>query len=315
MIAQFDLSNPNNEVIKQKFPISHSAYQKHETCGFQYDLYYNKRIEKQFVSSTMLAGKVFDAVFNKYMESMWYQNNFNLPQYFEQMWQEKFISKPRESKTDDLETYETLKHVCKSIPNSFNASGLIPLSTVDKKPCIQHKHTFDIGYGVLVRVIIDFIAWSKILKKPVVIDVKCSAPSALAKSGFASISEQLLVYSLACEADPRLEFNKFDYGAFWQAERKKMPALKKDLSLRKGATYPKIILPETERFNEFHKQQMPHRYIQKQIDINQGRFFAGSRMSFNSPCGMCDYSGLCMNGDKTGLVIRENYQPRKQNVA
>ena len=119
---------------------------------------------------------------------------------------------------------------------------------------------------------------------------------------------QLRFDALSAENDPRLEDTSFELGAYWQGERKTMPLLKKDNSLRKGSSYPKIILPEVEKFNSFHKKQMPQRYIQTQLDINQKRFFGGSRMAYNSPCKLCDYSQLCINGDATGLVKREEFK-------
>jgi hypothetical protein len=317
-IATFDLTNPNGEIIKQKFPLSHSAYQKHGTCGLQYDFYYNKRIEKRYTSTTLLVGRVFDEVFNEYLKSVWYQNNFNLPQFFEEMWFKKFLSVERESSvtTDENKLYATLKHLCNLIPQSFNASGLIPYSTIDGQPCVQHKHTFDIGYGVRVTAIMDLIAYSKILKKPVVVDVKAASATAMASTEFTSVSEQLLIYSLACEKDPRLADTQFNHGAFWQAERKNMPTLLADgITPRKGSSFPTIILPEIAEFSSFHKNQMAHRYIQKQIDINQGRFYGGSRMSYNSPCKLCDYAGLCIKGDVSGLVKRNEYKRNTANAA
>jgi hypothetical protein len=300
------MENLHNQHIIQKFPLSHSAYQKMNTCGLSYDLYYNKRLENQYTASTMLSGRVFDEVFNAYLHAMWKQNNIDLKAVFEEKWHKEFLSVERESNQDEKAIYETLKYISMLIPASVNASGIVPYSTIDGEPCIQHSHVFDVGYGVKVRTIIDLIGFSKHLKKPVIIDVK--ATKVMADTDFVSISEQLLIYSLSAENDPRLEDTSFDLGAYWQGERKTMPTLKKDLTLRKGSSYPKIILPEIEKFNSFHKQQMPQRYIQTQLDINQKRFFGGSRMAYNSPCKLCDYSQLCIRGDGTGLVKRDKYR-------
>lgn len=295
----------NNQQIIQKFPLSHSAYQKMNTCGLSYDLYYNKRLENRYTAAAILTGKIFDGVFNAYLYSMWEQNNFDLDAEFEKLWHKEYLSVERESKQDDKSIYDTLKYICKLIPASVSDSGIVPYATIDGTPCIQHSHVFDVGHGVKVRTIIDLIGYSTYLKKPVIIDVK--ATKVMADADFVSISEQLLIYSLSAEADPRLKDTSFDLGAYWQGERKVMPTLKKDNTLRKGASYPKIVLPELEKFNAFHKQQMPQRYIQTQMDINQKRFFGGSRMAFNSPCKLCDYSQLCIREDVTGLVQREKY--------
>lgn len=296
---------PNNQQIIQKFPLSHSAYQRMNSCGLSYDLYYNKRLENRYTSGAILSGKVFDGVFNAYLYSMWEQNNINIAAKFEELWHKYYLSVERESNQDDKSIYDTLKYICNLIPASVSASGIVPYATIDGTPCIQHSHVFDIGYGVKVRTIIDLIGYSKHLNKPVIIDVK--ATKVMADTDFVSISEQLLIYSLSAENDPRLKDTSFELGAYWQGERKTMPGLKVNGDLRKGSSYPKIILPELEKFNTFHKQQMPQRYIQTQLNINQKRFFGGSRMAYNSPCKLCDYSQLCIREDVTGLVKREKY--------
>jgi hypothetical protein len=295
--------------IQQKFPLSHSAYQKFNTCGQQYDLYYNKRIEARYVGSSLLTGRVFDEVFNEYLRNMWNQNNFDLANFFEKTWHKEYLSVERESTSDDKKIYETMKYLCGLIPKTVSDSGIVPYATIDGTPCIQHKHTFDVGQGVKATTIIDLIGYSKALKKPIIIDVK--ATKVMADVDFVSISEQLLIYSLSAENDPRLEDTSFEYGAYWQGERKNMPTLKKDLTLRKGSSYPKILLPEVEKFNPFHKQQIAQRYIQTQLDINNKRFFAGSRMAYNSPCNLCDYKGLCVRGDSSGLVTRDTYRKNR----
>lgn len=298
----------SNSIIPQKFPLSHSAYQKMNTCGLSYDLYYNKKIKNKYSKATMISGRVFDEVFNEFLRCVWNQNNFDLKNYFEKVWHDEYVSKEKEAKNTDLSLYESIKYICSLIPQSYRDSGIVPYSTVDGEPCVQHKHTFDIGYGVKVTTIIDLIGFSQRLNKPVIIDVKACAPSALASKEFVSISEQLLIYSLSAEADPRLNCDSFDFGAYWQGERKAMPALKKDQTLRAGARYPQIIKPEIERFNDFHKSQMADRYIHTQLDINKGKFFGGSRMAYNSPCSLCDYAGLCIKGDNSGLIKKPEYR-------
>lgn len=202
---------------------------------------------------------------------------------------------------------DNLKEIGEALVRAFMqwwpTSGYSVVMDAKGKPVVERRLKMRLPGGVIFTTVKDILAMSA-EGKVVVFDIK--TPAQLAIEGFAMVNDQLTGYQVAGDtfAD-ELGIEQVDAMAFIELHKVTV----KEPPKKPGAQQPlqpRVVEPE---LAERHSQEEIVEWLQETScianDIRNKRFPRRPGDSFSSPCKMCDFAGMCLRGDKTGLYIRE----------
>lgn len=134
--------------------------------------------------------------------------------------------------------------------------------------------------------------------KPVLLDFKTTASSY--PETFLENSDQLRMYQLLVQANEKLlGFSELEGAGFIPLVRRKAPT-------RSGVGPAVEALPPRPARSQSDLEEFKQKILWAAEDILRQRFSRKSHSAFNTPCAMCEYAGLCIKGDKTGLRQKQN---------
>ena len=150
-------------------------------------------------------------------------------------------------------------------------------------PFVERRLVCRVGPGVLLSLEPDVVAYDRFGRLSV-LDLK--TPAAASFEGFVEISDQLTAYQMGFE--DQQDIPRVDRVGYVEALKQKSKTL---VEVRTASR---------------RSQQQVADYRRKVLDIAGdiagGRFHKSPKMAFNSPCSLCEFQGLCIRNDPTGLV-------------
>ncbi|ADC73354.1 hypothetical protein TK90_2870 (plasmid) [Thioalkalivibrio sp. K90mix] len=271
---------------------------KYEDCPRKYYFSEVLKIRPLVQAANLAFGKVLHKTLTDWLEDWAYGQAYTgLGEQFKESWQVEVEKAPIEYSTtlgpeqvpavggrlaDQFEErWETFE-----LDIVFDASG---------KPLVERRFEVDLGEGVVLSTQPDLVVIDKDgFAGP--LDLKTAAQQT--DEAFVEQADQLTAQEIAIEAHAEdLLLSGVDRVGFGEM-------LKKPIPRTKQGTGPQVLDPV---FSPARSKEVKDAYRQKVIwiseDIERGRFPARSRMAYNSPCSLCDYRGLCKDGDATGLRI------------
>ena len=199
---------------------------------------------------------------------------------------------------DDLEA--TGASLCDQFPEAWQDTGLVPL--VDAQgPVIERRFKAEVAPAVYLSGQLD-IAAMNCDGDVHLVDVKtpASVPDVMWQS------DQLTGYqSLIEDHKQELGIESVTKVGFMNLLKRKVSTGK---SRSKGPEIQPIEFIPARKAEDVLEYKQKIRWMDE--DIAKGRFPRRGRMAHNTPCGMCDYAGLCLRGDWEGLE-----QPQQKAVA
>lgn len=290
----------NNNPIK----IRPSGALSFDECGFAYYLKYVLGIKQAAVSANLPFGTAIHEAFTGYVLASFNKDgSFDPVKTFLAHWENSLDTVPIEFTStfgeDDLTATGT--RIAELIPDFWDSTGLFPL--VDSQgPVVERRFEIMVAPGVILSGQPDVIAMDEDFNV-IPLDFKTSAVDY--PEEFLYASDQLTDYQLLVEGHgDQLGVDKesIAYVGFIEALKKKMP---KTTRGKGPEILPPLLGPKR---NEQRLAERRQKLAWMADDIRRGRFPKKPRMAYNSPCALCEFSGLCLKGDKTGLTIPDEAQ-------
>jgi hypothetical protein len=153
----------------------------------------------------------------------------------------------------------------------------------EKGPFVERRVRYPIGPGVILSLEPDLAAYDRFGRLSI-LDLK--TPAAESFDEFAEISDQLTAYQMGFEQETG--FPRIDRVGYLEALKQK----------RRQEIVPKI----APRRSADQVAEYRQKVYEIAVDIANGRFRRSPKMAYNSPCALCDFRGLCVRGDTTGLI-------------
>ncbi|MFO1432571.1 MAG: PD-(D/E)XK nuclease family protein [Candidatus Competibacteraceae bacterium] len=190
---------------------------------------------------------------------------------------------------DDLQAMG--EALVRQFPAAWKATGLVPLIGADGQPLIETRFETAIAPGLMLSGSPDVVAMDA-EGNIVIPDLKTA--SQVATDGFISVADQLTSYQVLIEAHAEmLGIERVHTLGF-------LEFLKRKPNGRTGPTIQPLALAPARpalALAEFRQK-----LVWIADDLARNRFPKHPRMAWNSPCGFCDYAGLCQRGDWEGLI-------------
>ncbi len=187
-------------------------------------------------------------------------------------------------------TLQEQGHAClEAFDNLWQSTGLIPWLTPDGNPLVEKRLSADIGGGLILTTQPDLVCmdpYGQISTE----DIKTAR--AASAEYFGEIADQLTCQQVVLDANAEeLGFNQVDSMSFLEVTKQKKPKAARLKGDRRSNKQVREYLEKVKRIAD---------------DMNNGYFPKRSMMAFNSPCGLCDFKGLCHRGITEGLVEINN---------
>jgi len=184
------------------------------------------------------------------------------------------------------------KDLMSQFPGAWEKTGYQVVIDINGKPLLDLKLRCTFGTRVLLDGVIDVVVYTPegILS---VVDIKTAATSH--SDTYTVLSDQLTVYQLLIAAHAkRLGIPKAEQLGFFDFLKRKASSRIDPPIVSRIRTHEEIV--------EFRQKC---EWLAE--DIHRGRFPKSPRVAFNTPCDMCDFSGLCAHGDTEGLIIPDQH--------
>lgn len=270
-----------------------TAILKYEDCPRAYHYQYVEKIQPAAASSNLVFGEAVHKAVLGYLRGEVQDPASKFREEWQKATEEQAIAYNATFGPEDLE--ETGAALCGQFPEYWDKTGLMPL--VDEHGLVvERRFRVPLAEGIELSAEPDLVAMNQD-GEVFIIDVK--TPASEPPEGW--VSDQLLGYQLAVEGHGEwLGIERISGLGYINMLKRKVP--KKG---RRG-TGP-TIAPLT--FQPRADNERLREYVQKLVwideDIRRGRFPRRSRMAHNTPCNLCDFAGLCLRGDPTGLKQSE----------
>ena len=284
--------------------LSHSSRELFTTCGRKYRYSYVDRLQTQARSSNL----GFGSAVHRGCEVFLYSQATGEPgpdpiAEFNRVWDEFCDSHVVSySSIWDRESMRSSgTKLVEKFMEDWLLQGLIVVLDLEGKPIIERQLKIELPNDVVFTAVIDVLAMTPD-GRVLVIDIK--TPGQAAFDGFSELSEQLLGYQVVVDAHAKsLGIDQVDGRAFYELLKKPIPKTPR-------GTGP-IVLPfhPVARASEDEIRDWIHETLSIAEDIRNNRFPRRPGDAYASPCGMCDFSALCLNGDMTGICKK----PPRQN--
>lgn len=271
-----------------------SGFLKYDDCAWAYKLQYVLGIRTVATSANLSFGTAFHHATTTWLLKEVEGQDFDIVGAFEKAWQKELDENEISFNTlwDPESMKETGVRLVEQFPERWSSFGLVPL--IDNHgPVIERRFQAELAPGVIVSAQPDIIAMD-MEGRIVAPDIK--TPATPSSEAFLKGSEQLTLYQMVLDAHlPSMGYERIDKLGFIEALKKKVPKTNR-------GTGPVILDPAlTDRRDERVIQETRQKLAWMAEDINNNRFPKRPRMAFNTPCDMCDFANLCLNGDPEGL--------------
>jgi len=279
--------------------ISPSASLKFDDCPRSYQFQYIEGYRQEITNSNLIFGTTMHACIEEYLKELTLTGReIDIMEVFDEKWTDvrntMSVSYNATMGYDDLK--DTGLSLCSQFPEAWKKSGLIVLLEQSGKPCLELKVVVEVQ-GITLSMKLDALCMN-MDGEIVVIDFK--TPATATGYELARASDQLTAYQIGCEQIAEsLGIEEVHSVGFFELVKKKVSKTGRG----KGPVIePPLLIPAK---SEQEKGEYIHKLQWMRDDIDRGRFPKRSRMSYNSPCSMCDYRGLCQDGNVAGLSKRE----------
>jgi len=275
-----------------------SGVLKYEDCPRAFYYQYVEKIRSSSTSSNLIFGTAVHAAVTGYLDG-----SVTTPEdKFRDEWRAGIDSAEVEYTSrmgpEDLEA--TGVALTSMFPEAWEAENLMVLRDT-QGPVIERRFSVEIDTGVYLNGQPDIVAMDDEARIHV-IDIKTPA-SVLSTEWH---SDQVTAYQYIVEAHKEsLGIEEVSGVGFHNLLKRKMPNGK---SKSKGPEIHPIEKIPARTLEQLDDYAQKIRWMDE--DVVKGRFSRRGRMAHNTPCGMCDFAGLCLNGSWEGLQ-----QPQQQQVA
>lgn len=263
-----------------------------DDCRRRMKYQYLDQVKTTAESANLAFGKAIDRVVNHYLRQITFgQPDIDPVQHFIESWRRtKSTTALIYTATQSPDQFEqTGVDLMKAFPQAWDDSGLQVALTASGEAMLAVYLKCLLGRFASLRVYLegelDIVAYTR-EGALVVVDLKTAAqPHTLL---YTRRSDQLTCYQILLDQDRVLGLPNLGGLGFFDL-------LKRKLSSR---IEPPFFVPtRSEREIEEFKQKC----FWLAEDIVRARFPRTSRMQFNSPCEMCAYANVCVDGDEEGL--------------
>ncbi len=284
--------------------ISPSGAERYDSCPYSYYLHYEEGIRPQYESVNLVFGKVLHKIFEEYLIALNENQHYDTASAFREKWREatetKVIDYTSMTFTPE-DAPATGEWIAENFPAKWEQSALTIKKDEDglmleRKVSIMlpggHKHNGLIDAVVLTdkgeTALLDF----KVLGQ--------KTPDWFVLESSQLKSYQMMFNETQSQKNGESGVDKVGY----------MEMIKRKVPAKPGASMgPEICAPHFA--NAFSRQQL--REHQQKLswtidNIRKGVFPKTPRMSYNTPCTLCDFRRFCYEGDKTGLTFPEKKQ-------
>lgn len=287
-----------------------STILKHDECPRAVYFAQVEGLERDVVSANLPFGTSVHEAATGYILSTVSGKPFNPVDAFQEKWEAEISRKAVEFSSiwDEESMAATGRMLAERFPPYWDSLGLQPLIDEDG-PVVERRFEVQIDKDIILSGQPDVVAVDEDLRIYVP-DVKTTA--APYDASFALVSEQLTAYDILLTAHKdSLGIEKVDQLGYLEGVKRKVPKT----SRGKGPDWePPLKGPA--RTDE-HKREYIDKVKHTVAEIRSGRFPRRPRMAFNSPCQMCDFAGLCLQGSMEGLrkVDRKSAKRETANAA
>lgn len=275
--------------------LSPTSVLKYEACPQQYFLEEVLRVKPLHKPANLVFGGVVHAVVEAWLRSWLHGQRLDAGALFDERWRAAGAAGGISySSTQSPESLaETGRALMAAWPAAWSSWDRQVVDDGQGQPLIERKLEVQVA---------DQVTW---VGKPDVItrdaqgrleclDVK--TPSTPTDPGWLVVADQLTGYQVLLDA------HASRLGVAPVARLGLIELVKRKVTSKgKG---PEVCAPATV---ERRPPQEVAAYLRKVLwvaeDIQQGRFPKRSLMAHHSPCGLCDFKGLCHDGDPEGLVM------------
>lgn len=257
-------------------------------------------------------GRAVDQTVTDYLTARHYGAAFDLVETFDLHWQKETEEQIATSKKWPLEAaYSTARELVELFPDAWDDSGLEPLPLPNGKPALQLELSANVPASPHVLFgYLDILAMDDDLNLHL-IDCKTAArssahalPTNARQASFVEQSQQMLAYEALVLA------NRHMLGVAGVDQLGFFEFIKHKTTGKKGPFISPYEPIRSHDHSEIDDYWNTVRFIGDAIEARSFPKF--SRSAFDTPCRLCDFSGACIDGDKTGLVI--NSKTRNKRV-
>lgn len=291
--------------------LSPSSIEAYQRCPRAYWWAKVKQLRPSHTGIALVIGRAVDQTVRDYLTARHYGAAFDLVETFDLHWQNETESDIASSKKWPLEAaYSTARELAEAFPDAWDDSGLEPLALPNGKPALQLKLTADVPDSRhVLSGYLDILAMDEDLNLHLV-DCKTAAQSSAhalttntRRASFIEQSQQMTAYQALVESNcgalgvagvDRIGFIEF---------------IKLKTTGQKGPyirPYEPITPHNSSEIDDYWKTV---RFIGDAIEARSFPKF--SRAAFDTPCRLCDYSGACIDGVETGLVINPKTRTKR----
>lgn len=285
--------------------LSHSARESYITCPKKYYYHYVKRLSSTKIGAQLGFGNAVHTACAVYLSATVTGAIVDPVSVFLREWKQ-FITCTA-TVTYGKFTPESLEETGVALVKAFMeywpTSGFTVIVDIHGKPVVERRLKLKLPGNVIFTTINDLLA---ITNEGLVAVLDLKTPAQLAIEGFASLSEQLLGYQVSGDAfAEELGIEQVDLMAFVELHKVtvKKPPKKADA---KQPLQPRVAPVE---LVPRHSTEEVREWLQETAsianDIRAKRFPRRPGDSYNTPCGMCDFSNLCVKQSMEGLEVRK----------
>lgn len=282
--------------------LSFSALNKYEICPRQYALHYVEGWRTDVTPANLVFGGLTHEPLAEFIIGHAKGCKVDPLALFQHKWDEKMAAVEMEfSSTQSPESLRaTGSELTRQFPAFWEQSGLTALIGPDGEPLVEKKLTMQIAPGVRFRGFLDVIAVTA-EGEIAIIDLKTSLTQA--PESTLLIGEQLTDYQALVDANQeRLGIEGVEKLGFIELLKRKVPKTNRG----KGPEIVGPALVPARTPAQLSERKAKIVYLADQI--KRGAFFKRPGMAFNTPCSMCDFSGLCLHGSEEGLIAPNTAQ-------
>lgn len=278
--------------------LSASAIACADDCRRMYWYRYIAKVRTVMQSANLSFGKAIDKAVESYLLALTLGQRVPDPvAVFKTEWDKQRNEQSLSyAATQTPEQFERMGlDLMKTFPDVWEKSGMQIALDGDGVPLLQRKLSVNLGRDITLVGVIDLMAYTPSADLAL-IDAKTTAVANTEL--FAHRADQLTDYQLLVAAHSKaLGIPRVEYLGFFDF-------LKRKASARCEA--PELVPARTPM--DIHEFKQKVTWLAE--DIRRGRFPRASRMTYNTPCNLCDYAGHCVHGETEGLVIPPDLQQR-----
>ena len=276
---------------------------KLQDCARAYQLQYVDGIRPKNQSINLYFGTALHHVYERIVKHDYKGMAYDPASDFEAILRTEVAGKtPSYPKGFSFESYlEMGKVLCQDFQAKWPRLGLHPLVDDLGEPITELRLKAPLGQGVELTGTIDLPCLNRDMQT-VVIDYKTARSPANPR--FVYVSDQLTAYQILLDANAdEIGISPVSKLGFIEALKRKVP--KNGASRGTGPYVEEACFAPRRTAREIADfKKMVLWYAEM---IRKGHFPRTARMGFNTPCAMCDFAGLCIDGDTSGLIVPSQF--------